>query len=136
MNESDVRSAVARRIEAADVNRRIGRDRLRFVDISSRDLATLPERAFTLEVVGPPQRLDYMACVAYMVEFECVVFYAAAPGIEDRIAEDASAITSSVYTLHTESEDVWDGEARALPPAADDGAIQAPFSIIVKYRGS
>ncbi len=117
MNVAAVRVAVADRIEAADVD-------------------ALPERAFTLSVAGPPQRLDYMQCVAYAVELTAFVYYSAAPGVEDRMADDAQAMTSALFGLHTESADIWDVNPSAQPPAELDGSLGLPFSIVVKYLAS
>jgi len=136
VNAEQVRAAVAAQVEASIVSRNQGRDRLRHVEMSQRDTQMLPERAFKLSLLGPPQRLDYSQCVAYRVEYDCEVFYTAAAGIQDRIADDAQAITKSVYSIHTQSADLWSGDAVAQSPTELDGNVILPVSIVVKYRSN
>ena len=120
-------------MSAATLTKGQGRDGLRYVDLGGREATTLPERAYTLSLLGPPQPLEYMSCSAYAVEYEAVVYYAASPGVEDRMADDAQAIVSSMYTVHTEADDLWSGHADAQAPTELDGALGLPLSIIIKY---
>ena len=135
MRSDAVRLAIAQRITGVNLasdGRASSRDKLRHVE-AFKD-ARAGERSFTVRLTAQPSMPELLGFDARVAEFEVVVRYHGAKGIEDRIGTDAERIVVRLLTMHAVNSDIM----YCLPTSTGiidaDGHIDSTFSVVIGYR--
>ena len=128
-----IRAIIVSALRGVTLDRRAGtEDRLRFLDVA-RKPESAQERTFRVITAAQPNKGDSNTCDDYQVEFTIEIYYALAPGAEDRISDDHERFWPSLLRLH--QQDAW-MESQVAPLGVEETADNyiARVSVIATYR--
>ena len=110
------------------------------VDLAGREPGMMPERTFTLELGAVPRHArgpagaPLMSTDGWVANYDLMVFYAPADGVEDRMADDADRISQTLHQLHEEDREIFMIDVVPGVVARVEGALAASWNLDITYR--
>lgn len=133
MRLSAVRAAIITRHETTSLDTKAGPgDKLKVLR-TAREPQTVTERCAMVRLISTG-RDSTNTCDAHVGVYQCAIFYAPSPDIDDRISADAERMHDPLWTLHEVEADIIEVQVGDVFVEESEGRIAARRDVRVIYR--
>lgn len=129
-----IRANIISAIEAATLDTRVGVfDRFKHLALARRP-ESARERSFRCNLSSSPARDTLQTQDAYVVEYQVEIYYALAPDIEERVADDFERFWWALETLQSRNASINICEPNAFGIEETPSMYVARLTVVVRYR--